>query len=138
MLNDIRIGLRLLWRDKTFTLASATTLAVCIGANVALFSIVDHVLLRPLPWANADRVLLMANQYPGASVGISSNSGVPDYFDRLRETTAFDEQAMYNWDNASVTEQNQEGSPSRVLIMNVTPSFFRALGVSAAVGRTFT
>jgi predicted permease len=135
MLNDLRVGLRLLWKDKTFTLASATTLAVCIGANVALFSIVDHVLLRPLPWPNADRIVLMANQYPGASVGISSNSGVPDYYDRLRETTAFDEQAMYDWDNASV---DQDGSPTRVLIMDVTPSFFRVLGASAAVGRTFT
>ena len=101
MLNDIRIGLRLLWREKTFALASATTLAICIGANVTLFSIVDHVLLRPLPWPDADRIVLMANQYPGAGVEISSNSGVPDYYDRLRETTVFDAQALYNWGNVS-------------------------------------
>ena len=135
MLNDIRIGLRLLWKDKTFTLASATTLALCIGANVALFSIVDHVLLRPLPWPGADRLVLMANQYPAAGVGASTNSGVPDYYDRLRDTTVFDEQAMYNWGNVSI---DQDGSPSRVFVMNVTPSFFRALGVSTALGRTFT
>ncbi len=134
MLNDIRIGLRLLWKDKTFTLASATTLALCIGANVALFSIVDHVLLRPLPWPDADRLVMMANQYPAAGVGASSNSGVPDYYDRLRETTVYDEQAMYSWDNISI---DQDGSPARVLVMNVTPSFFRALGVSTALGRTF-
>jgi predicted permease len=134
MLNDIRIGLRLLWKDKTFTLASAATLAICIGANVALFSIVDHVLLRPLPWPDADRLVLMGNQYPGAGVSVSSNSGVPDYYDRLRETTVFEQQGMYTWRNVSI---NQGGSPSRVLIMDVTPSFFRALGVSAALGRTF-
>ena len=131
MLNDIRIGLRLLRKDKTFTLASVTTLAICIGANVALFSIVDHVLLRPLPWPDANRIVLMGNQYPGAGVGVSSNSGVPDYYDRLRETTVFSEQALYNWGNVSMS---QDGSPSRVLIMGVTPSFFRLLGVSPALG----
>jgi hypothetical protein len=135
MLNDVRVGLRLLWKDRAFTLASGATLAICIGANVALFAIVDHVLLRPLPWPGADRIALMGNQYPGAGSGVSSNSGVPDYYDRLRETTVFDEQAMYNWDNVSIDE---DGSPSRVLIMNVTPSFFRVLGVSTALGRTFT
>ena len=134
MLNDIRIGLRLLWKDKTFTLASALTLAVCIGANVTLFAIVDHVLLRPLPWPDSDRILLMGNQYPGAGVGHSSNSGVPDYYDRLRETTVFDHQAMYNWDNVSI---DQNSTPTRVLVMNVTPSFFPTLGVTAALGRTF-
>jgi hypothetical protein len=97
MLNDLRVGLRLLRKDKTFTLASATTLAICLRANVALFSIVDHVLLRPLPWPDADRLVLMGNQYPGAGVGVSSDSGVPDYYDRLRETTVFEQQGMYTW-----------------------------------------
>jgi predicted permease len=135
MASGIRVSLRQLWKDKAFTLAAVATLAVCIGANVALFSIVDHVLLRPLPWPNAKRIVLMANQYPGAGVGVSSNSGVPDYYDRLRETTVFEQQALYRWDNVSV---NQDGAPSRVLVMDVTPSFFGVLGVTAARGRTFT
>jgi predicted permease len=135
MLTDLRVGLRLLWKDKTFTLASATTLAVCIAANVALFAIVDHILLRPLPLPDADGILLMSNQYPGASVDVSSSSGVPDYFDRLRDVNAYETQAMYNWDNVSI---NRNGSPARVVVMNVTPSFFRVIGLSAAAGRTFT
>ena len=135
MLNDIRVGLRLLWKAKTFTLASAITLAICVAANVALFAIVDHVLLRPLPWPNAERIVLMANQYPGAGVGVSNESAAPDYYDRLRETDVFDAQAMFNWANAGI---DQDSTPTRVLIMNVTPSFFRVLGVSAALGRTFT
>ena len=49
MFNDIRVGLRLLWKDKAFTLTAALTLALCIGANTALFSVVHNVLLRPLP-----------------------------------------------------------------------------------------
>jgi len=134
MLEDIRIGLRLLWKDRTFTMASLATLTICVGANVALFSIVDRVLFRPLPWPNADRIVLMANQYPGAGVGISRNSGVPDYYDRLTAVTAFDEQAMYTWSSVSI---DQDGAPSRILVMDVTPSFFRVLGVNASLGRTF-
>ena len=135
MLNDLRVGLRLLGRDKTFTIASVTTLALCIAANVVLFSIVDHVLLRPLPWPNADRLVLHGNRYPGAGSCCGTSSGVPDYYDRLRETTVYDEQAMYTWGNATV---DQNGSPARVLTMNMTPSLFRVLGVSPALGRAFT
>ncbi len=135
MASGVRVGLRLLWKDKTFTLASVATLALCIGANVALFAIVDHVLLQPFPWPNADRIMLIANQYPGASVGHSTNAGVPDYYDRLRETTVFDAQAMYDWDNASI---NDSGTPARIRLMDVTPSFFHVVGVPAALGRTFT
>src|SRR5213594_3394628 len=111
MLNDVRVGLRLLWKDKAFTITAALTLALCIGANTALFSVVDHVLLRPLPFPESDRILLMANRYPGAGAEFGSNSGAADYFDRLRETTVFAEQAMYNSSDVSV---DQNGSPTRV------------------------
>src|SRR4030095_14438594 len=89
MLNDLRLGLRLLWKDKAFSLTAVLTLAVCIGANTALFSVVDHVLLRPLPFHESERLLLMANQYPGAGVELGGQSGAADYYDRLRETTVF-------------------------------------------------
>ena len=134
-MRDLRVGLRLLWKDKAFTVTSVTTLAVCIGANIALFTIVDRVLLRPLPLPDADRIVLMANQYPGAGVGISNNSGVPDYYDRLREVTVFDEQAMYRGSSASL---DQNGAPARLVAMNVTPSFFRLLRTAPALGRTFS
>ena len=134
MLNDIRVGLRLLWKDKAFSITAVLTLAVCIGANTALFSVVDHVLLRPLPFPESDRILLMANQYPGAGVELGGQSSAPDYYDRLRETTVFSEQAMYNSSDVSI-EQN--GAPTRIRVMNVTPSFFRLLGVPPQYGRIF-
>ena len=59
MTNDLRVGLRLLWKDKAFTLTAALTLALCIGANTALFSVVHNVLLRPLPIPASDRIVLM-------------------------------------------------------------------------------
>jgi putative ABC transport system permease protein len=131
---DLRVGLRLLWKDKAFTITAVLTLAVCIGANTALFSIVDRVLLRPLPFPDANRIVLMGNHYPGAGVEIGNSSSAPDYYDRLRETTVFSEQAMYNSTSVSI---DQNGTPSRIRIMNVTPSFFRLLGIAPRLGRTF-
>lgn len=135
MLTDIRVGLRLLSKNKAFTLTVALTLALCIGANTALFSIVHNVLLRPLSFPESDRVVLMGNAYPGAGVDTGGNSGVPDYYDRLRATTVFEEQAMYNTSSLSM---DQDGAPTRVRVMNVTPSFFRLVRVAPRVGRAFT
>src|SRR5439155_5481182 len=108
---DIRVGLRLLWKDKAFSLTAALTLAVCIGANTALFSVVHNVLLRPLPEPESDRIVLMGNAYPGAGADIGSSSGVSDYYDRPRETTVFEEQALYNGRNQSI---EQSGTPTPV------------------------
>jgi len=135
MASDLRVALRLLWKDKAFTVTAAATLALCIGANTALFSVVRTVLLRPLPFPHSERILLMANAYPGAGVDIGGNSGAADYDDRLRETTVFEEQAMYNSSDVSV---DQNGTPTRVRLMNVTPSFFRLLQIPPRLGRTFT
>jgi predicted permease len=132
---EVRLGARLLAREKAFSLAAALTLALCIGANTALFSVVHNILLRPLPFPESDRIVLMANAYPKAGAGDPSNSGVPDYYDRLKETSVFEEQALFNHGSVSV---DQEGTPARVDALNVTPSFFRLLRVAPALGRTFT
>ena len=137
MSSDIRVGLRLLWKDKAFTLTALLTLALCIGANTALFSVVHNVLLRPLPVPESDRIVQMGNAYPGAGVGaaLGTSAGVPDYYDRLRETDVFEEQALYNGRNASI---DQNDTPVRVRVTQATPSFFRLLRVGPALGRAFT
>ena len=135
MISDIRHGLRLLWKDKAFTVTAALTLALCIGANTALFSVVHNVLLRPLPVPESDRIVLMANAYPGAGADIGSSSGVPDYYDRLRDVHALEMQALYNGRNQSV---DQNGAPTRIRVTMATPSFFPLLRVTPALGRTFT
>jgi len=132
---DLRTGLRLLLRDKAFTLTATATLALCLGANTALFSVVHHVLLRPLPVPEPDRLVLMSNVYPRAGAGDSTNSGVPDYYDRLQATTVFGEQALYNTSNPSL---DHDGTPTQIWVMNATPSYFRLMGVPAAQGRFFT
>jgi len=91
---DLKYAWRSLWRSKGFAVTVLLTFAVCIAANTALFAIVNSVVLRPLPVPEANSILLMANEYPRAGVtGINSSSS-GDYFDRLREMTAFESQAM--------------------------------------------
>jgi predicted permease len=132
---DLQTGLRRLRRDRAFSLTAGLTLALCLGANTALFSVVHHVLLRPLPVPEPDRIVLMANEYPGAGAVGGSNSGVPDYFDRLRETSVLEAQSLVNQGSASLSE---DGLPVRVRLMNVTPSFFSLVRVQPVLGRPFT
>jgi len=135
MTSDVRVALRLLWKDKAFTITAALTLALCIGANTALFSVVHNVLLRPLPVLDSDQIMLMGNAYPGAGAAIGGSSGVPDYYDRLRDVSAYEEQALYNGRNHSL---DQSGTPTRVRVTHATPSFFRLLRVQPMLGRIFT
>ena len=135
LIRDLRLGLRLLFKDKAFTATVLLTLGIAIGANTALFTVVHHVVLRPLPAPEPERILLMSNQYPKAGAGTSSNSGVPDYFDRRKETTVYEEQALFNRTSVSI---GQDGLPTRIRAMNATPSLFKLLRVPAALGRTFT
>ena len=116
-MGDLRLGFRLLWKDTAFTLTIVLTLTLCIGANVALFSIVHSVLLKPLPVPDSNRIVLMGNAYPGAGSPIPSSSAVPDYFDRLRDMDVFEEQAAYNGGTQSV---DQNGTPIRIRINRVT------------------
>src|SRR5262245_57067104 len=76
MWNDLRVGLRMLSKNKAFTLTAALTLALCIGANTALFSVVHNVLLRPLNVPESDRIVVMGNLYPGAGVASGGLAGV--------------------------------------------------------------
>src|SRR5262249_43780415 len=124
-----------LWKDKAFTLTAALTLALCIGANTALFSVVHNVLLKPLPVPDADRLVLMSNTYPKAGADNLGSSGVPDYYDRIRDVTALDDQAEYTTRTASI---DQNGSPARVVAMFATPSLFRTIKTQPAMGRAFT
>jgi hypothetical protein len=94
LLQDVRFAARILWKDRGFTMTALLTLAICIGANAAIFAIVNSVLLRPLPVPQPDRLVLIYNSYPRAGVERASTS-VPDYYDRLRETDVFDEMALY-------------------------------------------
>jgi hypothetical protein len=83
LLQDIKFGVRLLWKDKAFSLTVLLTLMICVAANVAIFTIVYSVILRPLPVPEASRIVLLYNSYPNAGVERAATS-IPDYYDRLR------------------------------------------------------
>ena len=95
LVRDLRFGVRLLAKSPVFTATAALLLAVGISANTLIFSVVNALLLRPLPVPDSERIVLMGNAYPGAGAAAAGggNSGVPDYYDRLRETDVFEEQA---------------------------------------------
>ena len=135
LVRDLRVALRLLLRDRAFSATVILTLALCIGANTALFAVVYNVLLRPLPVPESHRVLLMSNCYPRAGAEDTSNSGVPDYYDRLEAVPALEEQALFNYSNVAL---GLDGRPTRIRVANVTPSFFRVMPAHATLGRTFT
>ena len=139
LLQDLTFATRLLWKDRSFTATVLLTLALCIGGNVAIFSVVYSVLLKPLAIPASDRVLLMYNIYPGATGGGSSGRGatsVPHYFDRLAELDdLFEEQALYQGNGFTL---GGEGSAEQVFGWAVTPSFFRLVRVQPAHGRIFT
>jgi predicted permease len=131
---DLKYAWRSLWRSKGFALTVLLTFAVCIAANTALFAIVNSVVLRPLPVPEANSILLMSNEYPKAGViGLNSASS-GDYFDRLKEITAFESQAMFRQRDQTV-EVN--ALPQRIHAMAVTPSWFTLLRVTPALGRPF-
>src|SRR5215475_11242619 len=102
LLLDLKYGVRSLWRDKGFAFTVVLTFAVCIAANTALFAIVNGVVLRPLPVADANSILIMSNDYPNAGVTGSNNSAAGDYYDRLKAMAAFESQAVFRGRNQTI------------------------------------
>jgi len=131
MFKDLRYSIRTLLRQPAFTVVAVLTLALGIGANTAIFSVVNTVLLRALPFRNPEQLV---------SIGHSASAeGLPglaayEYLAWTEKSTDFDGLAAYSSDNFNLTGQ---GQPERVSGGQVTSSFFTTLGVSALRGRTF-
>jgi predicted permease len=135
LFSEIRYSARSVLKDWRFAAMVMLTLSVCIGVNTTLFTIINSVLLQPLPVPDADAIVLMANQYPKAGVTDLNQSGGADYYDRMRVVTALQDQAMF--DTIAYT-MNDNGAPERLSGMEGTPSLFRLLRVSPVLGRTFS
>ena len=138
VLRDARFAMRSWTRERSLTLTVLATLIVCLGGNTVIFSIVRSVLLKPLPLAGADRIVLLSNLYPrfgfgSAGPGVVAAS-VPDYFDRQRDIRSFEAQALYR--RVSLTLGVLDGA-ERVNALRATPSFYRLLGAAPSVGRGF-
>ncbi len=133
LLRDLRHSVRLLWKEKVFTLTVLVTLAVCVGVNASIFSVVNTVLLQPLPFKDPEQLVVVSNSYPGAGVPRADN-GVVDYFARRERVPSF--AAVAQWQNTGYTV-GEAGRTERVPSMRVTASFFPLLGVQPLLGRTF-
>ncbi len=132
LLQDIRYGIRMLLKKPGFTAVAVLTLALGIGACTAIFSVVNGVLLRPLPYAEPDRLVAMWST--SASERQEGFSSFPNYKDWRAQTRSFEEMAAYrDWDFTL----NGMGEARRVTAMRVTAGFFPLLGVSPAAGRNF-
>ena len=134
LLQDIRFAARLLFKDRSFTITALLTLAICIGANTAIFSIVRSVVLKPLPVPNADRIVMFHNNYPNAGATRGS-TGVPDYFDRMGQMDVAEEYAMYRRQGATLGARD---GARRLGTLRATPSFYRLASVKPVAGRIFT
>ena len=132
ILQELRYGLRRLKLSPAFTAVVVLTLALGIGANTAIFSVVNAVLLRPLPYREPDRLVTIEHFYPSLNAlqAPVSVAGFVDYRDKL---TSFDGMAVESGWGANLTGQ---GDPERIQGSRVTGQFFSTLGVTAARGRT--
>jgi putative ABC transport system permease protein len=133
-LYDIRHSLRLLRRAPGFALAVIVILGIGIGTNSALFSALDHIVIRPLPYANPDRLAMLWEDF--SAFGVPKERVSPGTFmDWKKRTRAFDEIAAYG---GRVFDLSGGGSPEEVLGEGVTANLLPMLGVPPLLGRTFT
>jgi predicted permease len=130
---DLRFAARLLMKDRSFTATALLTLAICIGANAAIFSIVRSVVMKPLPVPGAERIVMFHNNYPKAGA-VRGSTGVPDYFDRKAAMDVADEMAMYRRQGATLG--GKDGA-RRLTLIRATPSFFRLVSMKPQQGRIF-
>jgi putative ABC transport system permease protein len=130
---DVGFSVRMLRRQPGFTAVALVALALGIGANTAIFSVVDAVLWRPLPYPDAARVMSLAEQRPreGRLYGPVAPA---DFFDWRRESRSFTALAAYSDLALNLTGV---GEPERLRGLSVTPGFFAILGVNPAAGRDF-
>ncbi len=143
LLQDLRYGLRQLRRNPGFAAVAIVTLALGIGANTAIFSVVSAVVLRPLPYPHSDRLVWIAESFPALKSEVATGGDYLDWKDQnhtLDRIAAYDrgtkvEGSKGTSDNFNLTGR---GTPARVHGASVSASFFTTLGVEPQIGRAFT
>ena len=131
LVQDVNYGLRMLRKSPGFALIAILTLALGIGANTAIFSVVNGVLLSPLPFRNSNLIVSMFQQKPNFPKGSIS---YPNFLDWQRENRSFQSMAAYRWADGSLTGV---GEPEDVPAQRISATFFPILGVNPILGRNF-
>lgn len=130
---DLRHGARMLVKKPGFTLIAVITLGLGIGAVTAIFSVVDAVLLRPLPYKEPERIALVEQQMP--KLDWSGGVSAPEMLDYIAGNETFAEMAGYGVINLNLTGERE---PRRIEVARVSPSLFPLLGVTPLLGRGFS
>jgi predicted permease len=134
MLFDLKLAFRSLLKSPGFTLVAVLILALCIGANTAIFTVLKKVVLDPLAFPHSERLIVFHNSYPGAGVPRIANA-IPDYFDRKQLTDVFESVALWS---GTGFEFGSAGQPQRISGEAVTPDYFQVLQASPMLGRRFS
>lgn len=131
---QLRHAGRALIKGPRFTATALLTLAVCLGANLTIFAVVDSILLRPLPFPEPDRLVTVFNTYPKAGV-LRDGSSITNYYERRGQIPAFSGLAIYG---EGMAVAGDPGATESVPFMRVSAEFFSTLGTHPALGRSFT
>src|SRR6266403_3612601 len=132
-MNNLRLAFRQLIKNPAFAAVAIITLALGIGANTAIFSIVNAVLLRPLPYPDADRIMVLnESSGPGQDYSVA----LPDYFDWQNGNTVFEHLAATHKESRNLSGVPGR-EPERISCASVTRNFFNIVGLPPEIGRTF-
>ena len=126
MFQDLRFGFKLLWKEKAFSITALLTLALCIGANTSIFTVLNSVILEPLPFPESERLVTMYNIYPGVGVDRGSN-GIPDYLDRRQLTDVFESVALFG----NSAPRHRRGRNAAIGVSASTPAPIGRIGPCA-------
>src|SRR6185369_10166220 len=133
-MNDFRFAFRQLLKNPGFTAVAVLTLAICIGANLAIFAVVDAIVVRSLPLPNADRLVVIHNAYPASGVE-RGQATISDYFERRGSIDALESLSMFQEGACIVGERD---AARWIQGAAITPEFFQTLGIALVKGATFT
>src|SRR5258705_3288731 len=131
---DVRYGFRSLLKRPAFTIIAIVTLGLGIGANTAIFSTINSLLLKPLPFPDPDLIVALWDKVP--SRGVERNEvTVANYLDWRAQNKTFEQLGIYRWWSTNLTGSD---SPERVQGFQVTPNFLDIVGVKPMMGRGFS
>lgn len=133
LLNDFRLTLRALANRPGFTAAAVLTLGLGIGANAVIFNVIDALMLRSLPYPNADR--LVSIDQSSTTTGDYGGSTIPDYLDQRTQAQSLADVAIFQYASFNL---GTAGAPLRLVGLRATPSLFPTLGTQPLLGRTFS
>jgi putative ABC transport system permease protein len=132
VMQDARYGVRMLTKHKAFTAVAVTTLALGIGANTAIFSVVNELLLRPLPYRDAERIVMLWEVTPeGRHQNTTSRANFRSWRD---QSSSFEQMAAFTDQRVNLTGA---GEPEELSVQFATPQLFKVLGVDPILGRSF-